>query len=393
MRALEDLVQFESANSGLEFRERVYSDAERADLLRDLIGLANASVQGPRFLVLGVRDIVGGERVIAGLTAEVWNEWRAKLPALIDGTTEPPLDVTVRTLQLNGKTVGVLCLTACADQPYLVSGRNRTDLAAGAGWLRRGPHLFPLLRQDLQRMFEAKLAGAAPVFDVKIGFAGDEPRSAITLPVLRLERLPSAVAAKKLGKVLQAKQDSRAMGKTQTGLVRLVHTRVFGVDHPYESHSDDSLRTQIGSSKHDHRPADEHYAFEVRAHRLDVVVRNPGRVALDNSSIRMTMPRIDGIGVAERLYAPPGGPTPPAGYPRVKASSRTISIEAEIGSLPAGNVVSVFEHAPRFWARPAAAGKAIPVDVTLHARELREPVRETLTIRIVDARKSPKNRG
>jgi hypothetical protein len=394
MRALEDLVQFESANSGLEFRERLYSDGERADLLRDLIGLANASVQGPRFLVLGVRDVVGGDRVIAGLTAEKWNEWRAKLPALIDGATEPPLDVTVRTLQIDNKIVGALCLTACADQPYLVSGKSHADLAAGAGWLRRGPHLFPLLRQDLQRMFEAKLAGAVSSIDVKIGFAGDEPRSEIALPVLRLERLPSAVAAKKLGKVLKAKQDSRSMGRTQTDLVRLVHTRVFGVDRPYQSHSDDSLRMQIDSSKHDYRPADEHYAFEVRAHRLDVVVHNPGRVALDNATIRMTMPRIAGAGVAERLCAAPGAPAPSSGYPRVKVSSRTISIEADVGSLPAGGIVSVFEHAPRFWARPAAAGKTIPVTVTLHARELRDPVRETLTIRIVDAgKRSHKNRG
>jgi hypothetical protein len=211
---------------------------------------------------------------------------------------------------------------------------------------------------------------------------------------LRLERLPSAVAAKKLGKVLKAKQDSRAMGKTQTDLVRLVHTRVFGVDRAYETHSDDSLRMQIESSKKDYRPADEHYAFEVRAHRLDIVVQNPGRVALDNTTIRMTMPRIEGIGVADRLYAPPDGQAPTSGYPRVKAGSRTISIEAEVGSLPAGNIVSVFEHAPRFWARPAAAGKTIPVDVTLHARELRDPVRETLTIRIVDTGKAnQKSRG
>jgi hypothetical protein len=392
MRALEDLVQFESANSGLAFREHVYAASERVDLLRDLIGLANAGVQGPRFLVLGVKDVVGGERAITGLAADVWNEWRAMLPALIAGATEPPLDVTVRTLQIDGKVVGALCLTACADQPYLISGRSHTDLPAGCGWLRRGPHLFPLLRQDLQRMFEAKLAGAAPSTDVRIGFAGDEPRSAIALPVLRLERLPSAVAAKKIGKVLKAKQDAKSMGKTRTDLMRLVHAQVFGVDRPFESHSDDSLRMQIESSKQGYRPADEYYAFEVRAHRLDVVVHNPGRVALDNSTIRMTMPRIEGIGIADRLYAAPDAQAPTSGYPRVKASARTISIEAEVGSLPAGNVVSVFEHAPRFWARPAAAGKTIPVDVTLHARELRDPVRETLTIRIVDAKARARTR-
>jgi hypothetical protein len=395
MRQLEDLVQFENANSGLAFRERLYGSNERADLLRDLMGLANASVQGPRYLVLGVSDVVGGKRKIVGLPAEQWNKWRAKLPSLIGGMTEPPLDVAVRTLELQGSVVGVLCLTACADQPYLMSGRAGTDLPAGSGCLRRGTQLFPLLRQDLQRMFEAKLARAVPPVDLKIGFGGgNEPRAAIALPVLRLKHLPSFVAAKKFHKILEAKRDARSVGRTQTRLMRLVHAQVFGVERPYESHSDDSLRMQIEKSKEDYRPADEHYAFEVRAHRLDIVVYNPGSVALDNATIRMTLPRIDGAGVAERLYAPPDGQAPSEGYPRVKTSGRTVSIEAEIGSLPAGNTVSVFEHPPRFWARSAAAGKTIPVVVTLQARELRDPVRETLTIRIVDAAKpSRKNRG
>jgi hypothetical protein len=393
MRELEDLVQFENANSGLAFRERVHGSNERAELLRDLIGLANASVQGPRFLVLGVSDVVGGKRTISGMSAETWNKWRAKLSSLIGGMVEPPLDVAARTLEINGKVVGVLSLAACADQPYLTSGRAGIDLPPGAGWLRRGTQLYPLLRQDLQRMFEAKLARAVPVVDLKIGFAGKEPRTAIALPVLRLERLPSAVAAKKLRKILEAKQDAASVGRTQTRLMRLVHAQVFGVERPYESHSDDSLRMQIDKSKEDYRTADEHYAFEVRAHRLDIVVYNPGSVALDNATIRITLPRVDGTGVAERLYAPADAQAPTSGYPRVKTSGRTISIEAEVGSLPAGSTVSVFEHAPRFWVRSAAADKAIPIDVVLQARELRDPVRETLTVRIVDVAKRRHDRG
>ena len=235
-------------------------------------------------------------------------------------------------------------------------------------------------------MFEARLATATPAVDLKIGFSGEEPRSAITLPVLGLDLLPSAVAAKKLSKILEAKQDVQSAGRTQSRFMRLVHTQVFGVERPYESHSDDSLRMLIEKSKEDYRPADEHYAFEVRAHRLDIVVHNPGGVALDNATIRMTLPRIDGAGVAERQHAPTDV-QPPSGYPRVKTTQRTISIEADVGSLPAGNTVSVFEHPPRFWVRSAAAGKTIPIDVVLQARELRDPVRETLTVSIVDVAK------
>jgi len=385
MSQLEDLVRFETANSSLAFRELAYGRDQRSPLLRDVLALANAAVEGPRFLFLGVRDRVGGEREICGIERADWTACKELVSGALRMAVEPLLKVTARSLEIDGKLVGVLCLPTCNDRPYLLSANVGPRLHAGAGWIRRGTECLPLLRADLERMFADKARRVADVFDVVIGFPGDPPQSEITLPVLPLDELPSVVAAKKLHKVLEAQQDAKAiLGKTETQFSRLVHAQVFGVEQPYERHSEDSLRMLIVQTADDCRAADEHYQFELRAHKLEVVLCNRSDSSLSDAALLVTLPRLDGVGVAERLYTANGGGSRD-GYPRVTAKAHTVDIEASLGTVPAGATLRGFREAPRLWTRPAAAGITIPVDCTLHARELREPLRETLVARIVAA--------
>jgi hypothetical protein len=383
MDQLEDLVRFETANSGLAFREHAYRADERADLLRDLIALANATVTGPRFLFVGIADTPGGERRIVGLSAEEWSDFRDRLAASVSGMIEPAPNLAARALELDGALVGMLCLTACADPPYLLSASAASELPAGRGWVRRGTNVVPLLRADLKRMFEAKTASTASAFALEVGFAGDTPQNEITLPVLELDALPSAVAAAKIRKLLEAQQDAKTvLGRTATGLSRLMHAQLFGVDRPYVSHSEDSLRAQIGRTADEHRAADEHYTYELRAHRVNFVVRNAGDKQLDDVTMHIKVPRVDAMGIADRVFAATGA-AESADYPLVKSGAHGFEIEGQIEALAAGDARQVFRQPPRLWARAGAAGKTLPIAVTVHARELREPLRETLILRLV----------
>ncbi|HLF11233.1 MAG TPA: hypothetical protein VJA26_08455 [Gammaproteobacteria bacterium] len=384
MSKLEDLVLFESANSALAFREHAYAPAEIPVMLQDVLALANAEVNGPRFLFLGVRDIVGGKRTLPGLSPAVVGDMKRALPPLLARAIEPPFKIALRAMTVKHATIGLLCLSECENPPYLLR-KSVAGLAAGAGWVRRGTQNLPLLRTDLQRMFEQKLASSAAPINLRVGFAGKTPQEEIALPVLHLEGLPSAIAARKLRKMLEAKESAKQiLGKTQSQFVRLVHAQVFGADQAYESHSDESLRMLIGKAEQEYRAADEHYEFEIRAHKLSLLLCNSSNAALESVTLRLKLPRIPGIGVAEKLYSVTGSESNGA-YPLVSTSTRTIRIQAEIGGVAPGAIVPVFKQAPRLWAREAAVGKSIPVDYTLHARQLREPLRDTLIIRIVES--------
>lgn len=382
MARLEDLVRHEPASSSLALRERIYGAEERSMLLRDIVALANAATEGPRFLLLGLREPVGGQREVCGVEPADWTAFKSVLAGVAQAI-EPTLKLTARSLTISGKLVGVVCLPSCAEPPYLLNAKPGSGLQAGAGWIRRGTECLPLLRADLARLFAARQEEPADECDVAIGFPGDPPQNEITIAALSIDELPSAVAAERLRAMLEAQRDVKAaFGRTQTQLSRLMHARIFGVEQPYERHSEDSLRLSIERTAEDSRAADEHYQFELRAHKLEVVVCNRRSRPLSDATLRVTLPRLEGVGVAERLYAKPGASCGD-GYPRVTTNARTVDIDAAIGIVPPGSTVSGFREAPRLWARPPAAGKTIAVDCTLHARELREPLHETLVARIV----------
>ena len=215
-------------------------------------------------------------------------------------------------------------------------------------------------------------------------FAGNPPRDEIELRVLALEGLPSAQAAQKLRKMLEAKESAKQiLGRTETQFARLMHAQIFGMDRAYEKHSDESLRMLIGKAQHEYRAADEHYEFEIRAHKVELVVRNLSDMAVASVTLRLKLPKIPGIGVAEQLVVPPGcSPSTAEAYPLVTAGAHTIDIQTELGDLAAGASARAFKEPPRLLIREPAAGKTLPIDYTLQARELREPLRDTLVIRI-----------
>jgi hypothetical protein len=164
MSKLEDLVLSYNAGSALAFREHAYAPAESALLLQDVLALANAEVPGPRFLFLGVRDVAGTKRVLTGLSADGVSAMRRAMPALLARSIEPPFKIALRALTIRGATIGLLYLSECDDQPYLLA-KSAAGLPAGIGWVRRGTQQSPLLRADLQRMFAAKRERSTPPFD------------------------------------------------------------------------------------------------------------------------------------------------------------------------------------------------------------------------------------
>lgn len=386
MPRLEDIALHESANSAVAFREHAYTSRDAARFLCDVLALANAEVEGPRFLFIGVRDVAGSERTVPGIDAEAMSTLRRTLLALLARSVEPPFRIVLRALKVRGATVALLCLSECDNAPYLLR-KSVAGLPAGVGWLRRGTRQEQLTRADLRRLFARRPGSDQATTNVRVAFAGEPPREELELPVLDLAELPSAIAAGRLRQMLEAKKTAKdVLGRTETRFDRLLHAQIFGVEQAYESHGDESLRLMIDKAKDEHAIADRHYELNVRAHKLELVVCNRGSVALDNVMLQLRLPNLPGIGVADRLYTATGGEAGSEDrYPSVTVGRRVIDIEAGIGSLAAGATLAAFREPPRLWLREPAAGKSIALDYTVHARGLAEPIRDTLVIRIAAA--------
>lgn len=383
MSTLGNLARYESPHSGLAFRKSIYAPDEHASVIIDCLALANAELKGRRFLFLGIDDDGNGDRRIIGVDKAELKRFKGRFKQLVSEHVEPELDATVRAVEVDDLLVGYIRIKDCNAPPYLAKQSIGDALMAGTGFIRRGARNMPLQRSDMQRMFKRNQEPVVESPSIRIGFPGKEPMEHMSLPVLALNKLPSELAEYRLKSLLAAKDQARDLfGRTETQFSRLMHAKLYGMDVPFAKRSDDSLLDSLQNVEDDYGAADEHYMYEVRAHQLNLLVVNTGEANLHNAHLSVTLPRADGIGVAERVYTEDLSELQPDGYPSVELSSRTISIDAELGTLYAGRSTRAFREPARFWAREQAAGQAVAVDYELTADELEQALQGSLVIYI-----------
>ncbi|MDX1515586.1 MAG: hypothetical protein R3288_02040 [Woeseiaceae bacterium] len=388
MRKLEHLIRFESANSALAFRKTTYDSTDRETLLIDVLALANARVDGPRYLVFGIDDEIGGERGLKGVD-------RRSLPGLVsryrhtlERFVEPELAVSLRSVVVHTRVVAVLVLQDCSKQPYVlrsdVSGRMRK----GDSWIRRGTRQTRLAREDVRNMSATQTLTGTGGCEMQVTFDTSALSSSLTLPVLPLTAKPSEQARARIEGMLDAKKAAHErLGRTDTWMDRLAFARAHGADQPYETVSPMSLLVKLGKSEEENAAADRYYENELRAHRVNLAVLNAGDGPLNNATIMLEVPVTDGVAVADRIHPPVGvaGDDIADGYPAVERTERATRVFASLGSIFPGARVRAFRQALRVLLREGAAGRAVPIRYEIAGDELREPVSGSLSIRVCES--------
>ncbi len=386
MRALLDLIRGAEADSSVAFRERSYRRGEQGDLLRDVIALANAAVAGRRFLFVGVDDAPPRARRFPGVSARSWKSFCEVAPGFVAGAVEPQLKLRLESVDVGGALVGALCLEACEDPPYLLARRVSATMPAGGGWTRRGTRTRRLLRQHLQRIFGARFRREV-AGDIVVGFPGELPREELVLAVMPLDALPSDVAAHKINRMLEAKRVSKSvLGRTDSRIARLVHAQVTGASVPYKEQSTKTMRVLLRDVPRENASADDHYQFEQRAHRINLLLSNLSGRAQNDLVLTLKIPRLDGVQVAERVYGAPGEP-PVRGqnlYPKVDVGPRTIAVQVRGLRIPAGGSIEAFFEPLRLALRESVAGQTIRVAYTLQGGTLATPVQGRLKVFAID---------
>lgn len=336
---------------------------------------------------MGVRDVVGGERQLVGVSDADIADARELYQRLATRFVEPPIGVRVKTLDVEGVIVAALMIDQCDDPPYLLKHSVSNTMRTGSGWIRKGTECSRLTRTDVQRMFEAKFLGASGTADIQVGFPGKVPQAETTLSVLPLDEKPSEVAREGIRRMLEAKDASHEMfGRTETRIERLVHAQLFGGDAPYHSHSSSSLMRRLEGTAGEYAAADRHYEFEDRAHKLNVLLANVGGAPVEGAVLVLDVPRIEGSGVVEEILGTPGTEDcRPDGYPVVDSGARTVRVQAGIGRIGPGETMEAFAVPLRVWFREPAAGRTLPLDFTVYGKGLREPITGTLRIHVTGA--------
>lgn len=391
---IEQLVHHENEHTALDFKAVQYTTKLHQELLADVLAFANAQVEGSRHIIVGVKHHPNGERQILGIPRHEFID-QSNYQQLVQSNVEPPLTVTYEPYELDGKFVGVLSISGCDDQPYLMK-KDYGGLKLGDSFIRKGATRYPLTRTDLDRIYEQK--ARRPQFDAILGVSFDNATDARTLTVSPVPTtdLPSERAAARIRAILAQRRSVRkTLGSsalmTQELISNLARSAVLGGPTRYEDRTDQDLENNLANVKETYREDDIHEVMEVRATKVNLYISNAGSEYVEDASVKVTIPAVEGLFVADQVYEKPVESHPLvtpsfanlgvfSRYPHVKTAEGNYLITAHVGNIKHQETTAAFDEPLRIVVTEAVEVEQLAVRCQILAKNLPEPVTRELTL-------------
>ena len=193
--------------------------------------MANASVDGRRYIITGIEVDDKGQKNVHGVDRDDFSGNPA-YQSLVTDYIEPPIRVTYQRVSFGGKHVGVYEIGNCQDRPYMMRMDQSEKLRRGDAYVRRQDTIVKMGRRQLQELFERKFHDSVSGDRIEIGFPGEIIHKEFRIPTVELAKLPSALAGAKLNQTdigpLWSNRYRTIMGKQvsnhcKSGLMLLRH--------------------------------------------------------------------------------------------------------------------------------------------------------------------------
>ena len=385
MNRLARIVRSATPSTAVQFRKRAYGRSGVEEFLRDVIAMANASVEGTRYILTGVGFDAKGRKRMVGVDRKDFSG-KPAYQSLVNEHIEPPIRIRYQPVNVEGERVGVFEIGDCQDRPYMMRVDFSEALRRGDAYARINDSAVKLGRRQLQSLFEKKFQDAVSAASIEIGFPGDIIHKDLRINTRDITKLPSQVANAKLQELIDAKTRVRESA-ANTMVARLTHARLFGSDSPYEDRSTDEILEEMRQTERRYRHHDNHFLFDDQATLIQLVLLNQGQEPLRDSSLTLVMPNHDAFYVAEQLPRIPRDdrfiertPAEQAGYPAVSLRDGAVQVSAKLGDIEPDEPTEVFELPMRICVGTALKGRKLGIQYSLNAQNLRAPAKGTLRL-------------
>lgn len=342
-----------------------FGEFSREELVKEVIGLANAAVDGPRNILFGVNAGSVNGNGIVGIPEGTAVELK-KAHRLVSSLVQPALQLAFIYDMINGKLVGTLEIDGCEFGPYCVGQDYSESLAIGECWIREGRTLHAVKRAELMNGAQSDQADEPAALienpDIVVGFNNELECTQLELDVPDTSNPPFAGEqsdTKKTSRLKQVIKDTVGTvttqilrlgqrGETQSTAVSKVDSRADGCDDAGKVFAD----------------AENHYYYEERALQINLCVCNKGRQEINEVYFELGFPRLPDFDVADRLYTSPFDKRSPAeienlGYPEVERRKRAIFARSTIGVLAPDRPEQAFRCALRLAVGPGMHGRKL----------------------------------
>ncbi len=347
-----------------------FRELDQEELVKEVIGLANADVDGPRNILFGINAgaIEGGG--IVGIAESAMADLK-KSHRLLSALIEPVLHLAFIYDRINGKLVGTLEIDGCDDGPYIVGQDFSEKLLRGQSWIREERVLRAVDPTDLAQISAPEApeqpAKATEPADRAVGFNDDLDCKLLEMPVPDTSDPPFAQDKRKVKQPLNLKKAIKnTISTVTTQILRLgrasKHDPVVKSDE-YGTDTQTDLFRETGILFDN---AENHFYFEEKALKLNLTVCNKGTEGIEGVSIELGFPKLPDFDVADQLYISPFDKRPSyevknQGYPEVEHRDGAILVRSSLGALAPDRPEPAFKCALRLAVGPRMTGRKVAI--------------------------------
>lgn len=343
-RDYNSIIEFENENSGIDFKAIQYEKNRYAELLKDIIAMANADIEGERLIVTGVKHKPDGNKEILPIKNDKFID-SATYQQVVQENIEPDLKIEYDPHLFNGNLVGLLKIRDCYDQPYILK-KDFGKLKKGDCFIRKGTHQLKASRADLDRIYTKKDKKYNFDDSIDISFSGTNYMKEITLSPIRNMELPSQRAEKKIRSIIKKKTEEKGKITPHADLLseqlKLAALRPLLGPTPYENRSIDTLEQNLSEVEETYQEDDRYEFFEIHSFRLNFDILNSADEYIQDASVLIELVNNDSFIISDKILEKPDNgflpKLPPINsiilnYPQVNHVGEIIQIISEVGEV------------------------------------------------------------
>ncbi|WP_157796524.1 AlbA family DNA-binding domain-containing protein [Bacillus sp. FJAT-45037] len=387
MSNLDLLIKYEREGTRLDFKKEQYIKEKYQDLIKDIMAMANAPIEGRRHIIIGVKDKPDGTKDYFSLNRDEIVD-QATFQQIIRENVEPSIDFSYFTHEMDGNLFGVIEIEQCTNPPCMMR-KDYKGLKKGECFIRKGSQQERMTRSDLDEMLKHK---EKVQFDNKIliGF-NKNLDSKISVDAVEELHFPSDKAKDKIEGIIEGRE---LIGEDNTNALSMLaklgmnYSNIMG-NAPYEQRSTEELKKDLKSLKETYMDEDFYYIGEELSEKINLTLRNEGNQYLEDVSIDLRIPA-RGIMVMDKIHQKPsndylmtvGGQYFPSSYPNVIEKGDMYIIEDEIGQLKHQQDTITFNEDIRVFFTPESKSELIKITYIIYAKNLPNPISGELTIEV-----------
>jgi len=175
---LEQLL-YEEESTTLDFKKEQYlfakaSDEDKSELLKDILGFANAWRRADAYILIGVEEVRGGRSNVIGITDQLDDH---SLQQFVNSKTSRPVQFSYQACPLDGKQIGIIRIDQQIRPVYLKKDYGK--LERDKVYMRRGSSTNPAKPASIDEIAQMGLSTIPEQAELSVEFAATDKQESL----------------------------------------------------------------------------------------------------------------------------------------------------------------------------------------------------------------------